>query len=361
MQQLTFPLLQAMSDKMEETYRPDGISVNDYFSTAFTVGELGWREPVAFRTRFELLYAKHVQNFTRSITWSTSFKVLELGAGFLTEGRSRLSRCLPEADICYSDFGKQAAADAHEKSPATHYLHMNSSRITETLSPSSMDVVVASCFLDTLPKGELVATLQQIFDVLKPGGTLFHISDLEPWFNTLPIDNKNDPDIMFPWIDDSKFINGIQFVSKSTCRDLIQTLRAEGKTHESNFLKKYIQLPNDARAAVVIEICTMLDNALYFSNWVEKHVGETRKIQNEQFFSQRLEAALGETAFEVSNCRNQLQFNVYSKEEAAEHQLEQQTVLHGRVIEDKKVRDDGSVRMTLGAHILIAKKKEEAL
>lgn len=354
MELLTFPILQKMSAYMEGTFADSRISFSRFYSNKLETGEMSWREPEKFRSRFQHLYAKHIEKCLESIPWSSSLKVLELGAGYLTEGRSRLSRFLPEAEMCYSDLSLMAVENAHETSPSSRYLHMNSSRLSEKIMPSSIDVVIASCFLDTLPEEDLIATLEQVTQVLKPGGTFFHISDLEPYFNTLVIDHSEDPDIMFPCLDDDKFIKGIQFVSREDCVAYI----ARSKTQQSVFLNDYIRLSNDARCAVVIEICTMLDNACVLSKWVKDNFTETRVIVNAHFFSERLERGLRINHLAVVTLGNRVQSCVYSREESREDHYDDICAFHGRLMElEKKVlHDENKVRKTLGVHVLIARK-----
>lgn len=351
-EEITFFLIGRMSDFAGEKIKESQIPFSQYYSNDLATGEGSWKEPTAFHQRFQPLYAKHVSNFSKNIPWSTSLKVLELGAGHLTDGRSRLSRCLPdEVQVCYTDLSKKTVEHARQKFPTIPYLHINSSNMSENIESSSQDVVISSCFLDTLPQEDLTATLAEIARVLKPGGTFFHISDLEPYFNTLVIDNKDDPDVMFPWLDSDKFIKGIQFVPRDICEQFISR-----HSNAYPFLKNYIDLPNDVRAAVVIEICLMKDFALTLSNWVKRHLSPVREIVNEQFYDQRLRNGLEITHFAIDTLKNIMESAIYPKEESGETQYNDVYSFHGRLIEKTAPRD--TVRKTLIAHTIIARKVE---
>lgn len=355
LESITFYLIGEMSTFTDKKIKESQIPFSQYYSNALARGVSSWSEPSAFHHRFQPLYAKQVNNFSKNIQWSTSLKVLELGAGYLTDGRSRLSRCLPEeAQICYTDLSKKAFEDAQEKFPTIPYLHINSSNLSEYIEPSSQDVVISSCFLDTLPQEDFIATLAEISKVLKPGGTLFHISDLEPYFNTLVLDNKDNADIMFPCLENDKFIRGIQFVPRAICEQFILS----DFSNEYSFLKDYIHLTNDVRAAVVIEICTMKDYALTFSNWVKNHLSSVREIVNEKFFDQRLREGLAVTQFAVDTLKNNLESSTCSKEDAGETDYNEICSFRGHLIEKTFPRD--TVRKTLGVQILIARKSESA-
>lgn len=353
----TFYLINEMASFTDQKIKEGLVPFSHYYSHQFAVGISSWIEPRKFCQRFRQLYAKHVTNFSKTIPWSTSLKVLELGAGYLTHGRSRLSCCLPdEVQICYTDISKNAVEDAKEKFPNTTYLQINSSNMSAEITSSSQDVVISSCFLDTLTNEEFTATLAEISRVLKPGGIFFHISDLEPWVNSLVIDNKDDPDVMFPWVEDDRFIRGIQFVPRVICEQFILS----DSSGRYSFLKNYIDLTNDIRAAVVIEVCLVKECALFLSRWVKHHFfSSVRKIVNEEFFNQRLRKGLEITHFAVDTLKNCLESSMYSKEEAGEGDYNEICALHGRLIRKTVLRNDAfkdKVRKTLSAHILIARK-----
>lgn len=358
-----FTLVGKMCDYMDLQFEKHSSSLTHFHSDLLKSGKTKWTPPTEFRTCVRPLFQRHIDSVLKVLGLASESKVLELGAGSLSDGRSFLTSHLPAADYHYMDITQSVVPEAERAASASQYHQLDSTRIKTKFAPSSVDVVMASCFLDTLPQGDLKETIRQCSTVLKDGGTLFHIADLPPYFNTLVIDNREDNDIMFPLLEEDGFITGIQFVQRQKCKDSIKAWKKLGTEVEGGaFLQKFIDLSKDARGAVVVEIAQFTEKAIQLSKWVEERLSPTRRVNNASFYSDRLKKELDHAGFEISQFGLRTESMMQSR---GESQFPSPTNdiahLHGRKILKVVSRDADMVRITLGVHIVVAKKKPPTL
>lgn len=360
---ISLSTLDMMSKTAETKLLASNIPFSQFYTHQSETGQSSWKKPEEFCSRFSLLFGAHVEEFTKSLPSFTTLKVLELGAGYLTDGRSRLSCFLPEADITYTDSSLEVVADAQERFPEIKYYSINSSNLGERIERESIDLIIGSCFLDNLLEDDLEKTLSEIHSILKPGGLFFHIQDLPPYFNTLVISHKDHPGIMFPCVDDaSTFINGVQFIPLEICEEYI---RMNPTTGESHFLSSYIQLSNDVRAAASIEICLLPLLAQSVSSWVKKTLylesesSPCRKILSIDDFKERLERKLRETPFKDITSKMKVQTGYLTPEEVPTETQFNDIISSPSLFQQRKVpRENQEVRITLLAHCLVARREE---
>lgn len=337
------------------------VPFSEYYQNQEKEGLQAWKSPVKFRGMFHALYSQHVNEVVKVFFTKEKYKVLELGAGFLKENhKSQLLGCIQESynfQITYSDINPKIVVAALGMPSRADYIQLDARQISKKIDKSSLDGVMASCFLDTLHGTHLPTALKEIFQSLKEGGLFFHISDLDPYVNTLVIDHKDNPGILFPLVEDNNFIRGLQVVPREDCERKISSLLSLKNEEEAAFLQKYLDLSNDVRAASIIQLCTCSEVPFKISEWIKTTFPQNRKeIINEKYFQERVQGALKETGFEILQCGLRIKKEETPRGEYDDKDFNDFASFHGHLIKQKKELAPGMVRKALSVHIIVAKK-----
>ena len=129
---------------------------------------------------------------------------LEIGCGILDNGGfSFLTSSIPRAvakNFSYSEVNPNAIQKSLRNFPEAKIQFADVVELDHYYPPQSFDNIVGINVLDTLDAVDLIKSLEQIQRVLKPGGQLIHILNMEPFFCSIYHTYFKDDVLAFPYL-----------------------------------------------------------------------------------------------------------------------------------------------------------------
>lgn len=129
---------------------------------------------------------------------------LEIGCGILDNGGfSFLTSSVPRAvakNFAYSEVNPNAIQKSLRNFPEAKIQYADVTKLDRYYAPQSFDNIVGINVLDTLDAVDLLKSLNQIQRVLKPGGQLIHILNMEPFFCSIYHTHFKDDVLAFPYL-----------------------------------------------------------------------------------------------------------------------------------------------------------------
>lgn len=240
---------------------------------------------------------------------------LELGAGKLDDGLSYLMSRMPinlQKSIEPTDVNRYFT-DNQENIPLKR---VDAVELDKSYPLGSMQGILASAFLDTLPKSDLDLTLRRIYQVLKKEGFLIHFSSLEPFTDTLLSENNDETLVYFPWIDGEWDFKGLQVAPKKEFLQFLETTK-KVDNHAIDFLKWYAELSGQLRELTLNDL--VLSGAeeqrkacLIFSNLISQlNPPKLRFIANEIFSDERIRASLTHEGFKILQFERVIRHDIF--------------------------------------------------
>jgi len=336
------------------------------FEEQILSGTAGKKLPSQFRRRFYPLFKAHVADvILKYFRSNLQGYALELGADVVVnEKQSYLSSALPETcqwKLTHSDPSPLNVQFAKDHKFSGKFIHLDSKNILGWCEKATLDAVIAASYLDTLPALSLYKTLEQIYDALKDGGLLFHISDLQPCVSNCILSNKDRPFILFPLIGRNGFFEGLQMVTRKKCEALIESWESSG-VKDAAFLKRYLDLSNDVRAGMLIELFG-ISQVLPLSNWVKEKFApnDVTILYNDQFFTETIEQAFKASRFTVLTCGIEGKQQLCPRTELDPKPFDDVSAIFGYVDGQKRNFPQNLVRKSSFVHIIVAKKATDLL
>lgn len=207
------------------------VKLKDYVSVVnfrYANGTLKWPNP-KLRDCYRSAVSQVVHKMALERISSTD-RILELGAGEPVYGcQSFLVSLFPvelRKRIQSSDINPKIVAEANVLG-FPRFVHIDSSKLSSAKSIDGIDKIIAANFLDTLSKENLTTTLSEIAKVLRPGGELIHISDVDPFLHGFVSQHVTDDNIPFVLTRPNGQTQGLLIMDKATyfktVRPLIET------------------------------------------------------------------------------------------------------------------------------------------
>ena len=262
-------------------------------------GESTWKNPEAYRSSYFSIMERMVHRIALS-RFSSEDRVLELGAGMTYRGnQSFLVSLLPEKfrkNVFSTDLNPQIVCAAQIMG-FRQVIHLDATAISENFPENSCDKVIAANFLETLSPENLARALEQIKKVLKPGGLLIHVADMDPFLNEFISQNITEDTLSFQVSEPDV---GMIVIKKSDYLKVRDQLVNQISKIEIQFLDWYANLSKLEKEYVIIRQ-KELNQFPLFEFWIKRIFPESVMtfVSRTKWYEERLKSGVEKSGMQL--------------------------------------------------------------